>query len=350
MESKKEMVIGFIGGSITMGAVATAPDRCYAYHVYSWFKSRYTDRIVTYVNAGIGATTSQYGVARCEEQLLSHSPDVIFIEFSVNDIDENKQWLFKETYEGLIRKCCSAKNAPLVILINNMFYDTGYNVQDMHNEIGKAYSVPIISLKDTLYKEIQAGVYEVGELTKDMLHPTDRGHKLVADKIIEFLTQLLQEENVITCRQRILPSAITNNRFEHSLLYNNTNFSPTMNGFIRDENEKGNINDLFKLGFYSKQPGAYLEFESEMESVSIQYRRTILGRTLKANVYVDEEYCCQLDGNFDEDWGELLALDYIKGNMSKGSHKVRIELVGDEEVEYDIPFYITGLIITKEEA
>lgn len=38
-----------------------------------------------YINAGIGGTTSHFGTARAESDLLSHEPDFVIIEFSVND-------------------------------------------------------------------------------------------------------------------------------------------------------------------------------------------------------------------------------------------------------------------------
>lgn len=34
-----------------------------------------------YVNAGIGATDSQFGAARVQEDLLQRLPDLVFVEF-----------------------------------------------------------------------------------------------------------------------------------------------------------------------------------------------------------------------------------------------------------------------------
>jgi lysophospholipase L1-like esterase len=38
-----------------------------------------------YINAGIGGTTSQFGVTRVENYLLCYHPDFVIVEFSVND-------------------------------------------------------------------------------------------------------------------------------------------------------------------------------------------------------------------------------------------------------------------------
>ena len=85
--SGEKILIGFIGGSITAGSIASSPRTCYAYLVYSWWKDKFPQSQVGYLNAGIGATTSQFAVARVKEDLLNHDPDVIFAEFSVNDAD-----------------------------------------------------------------------------------------------------------------------------------------------------------------------------------------------------------------------------------------------------------------------
>lgn len=65
-----------------------------------------------------------------------------------------------------------------------IFYDTGKTAQDFHNAVGNWYQVPHVSIKDTLYQEMQQGKYTREELTPDGLHPNDKGHKLVAEKIM----------------------------------------------------------------------------------------------------------------------------------------------------------------------
>lgn len=54
--------IAFLGGSITQGSLSSKPELCYAYHVYEWWKKTFPQADFTYINAGIGGTTSQFGV------------------------------------------------------------------------------------------------------------------------------------------------------------------------------------------------------------------------------------------------------------------------------------------------
>ena len=127
------MRLAFLGGSITQGSVSSQYTNCYAYLVYDWFVRRFPKTAFTYVNAGVGGTTSQFGVSRVEEDVLSFKPDFVVIEFSVND--ENTDF-FQETYEGLVRKVYGNPFAPAVLLVHNILYDSGISAEEKHREIG----------------------------------------------------------------------------------------------------------------------------------------------------------------------------------------------------------------------
>ena len=69
-EAGEKLTIGFIGGSITQGSLSSTPQKCYAYLVYEWWVRTFPQAEFKYVNAGIGGTTSQFGVARVQDDLL----------------------------------------------------------------------------------------------------------------------------------------------------------------------------------------------------------------------------------------------------------------------------------------
>ena len=50
------ITIAFLGGSITQGCNATKFEDCYASRTYKWFKDKFKNVNVKYVNAGVGAT------------------------------------------------------------------------------------------------------------------------------------------------------------------------------------------------------------------------------------------------------------------------------------------------------
>ena len=112
MEKAKKgesITVATIGGSITQGTAASSADSCYASRFFSWWQEKFPECEVNTVNAGIGGTDSYLGVHRADEQLLSYAPDVVIIEFSVNDTDKTMN---KYSYDSLVRKVLSAENEP----------------------------------------------------------------------------------------------------------------------------------------------------------------------------------------------------------------------------------------------
>ena len=87
-ERGEELTIGFLGGSITQGSLASAEDKTYAYRVYQWWCDTFLQAEFHYVNGGIGGTCSCFGAARAVGDLLMYQPDVVVMDFSVNDKGE----------------------------------------------------------------------------------------------------------------------------------------------------------------------------------------------------------------------------------------------------------------------
>jgi lysophospholipase L1-like esterase len=347
----KPIVIGFIGGSITAGSMASSSNTSYAYLVYSWFKERFPmSAYHEYINAGVGATTSRLGVARVREDLLLHSPDVVFIEFSVNDSIE-KQYM--ETYEGLVRRILLHASKPAVILINSVAYDSGINAQEIHNKIGRYYDLPIVSMRDSLYLEVESNRLNANMISPDFLHPNDLGHRMVSDIIINLLETIYYKasHNIKRDDKYEIPGeSITRNRYMDSLLWNNKNMNPILKGFMTDEAIKEGIWDVFKNGWYGISKGNRISFRIECKSLAILYRKYARkdsdgdGNFAPiASLVVDnnEEEAVTLDSHFEEDWGDCLYLHDIVIDSVEREHTIDITI--RDEVKGK-GFYIASII------
>lgn len=339
-QAGEELTIGFLGGSITQGSLASEYKNTYAYLVFSWWKKTFPQAHFYYVNGGIGGTTSHYGVSRAITDVLMYQPDFIIVDFSVND-DANE--FFQETYEGLIRKIFKWESKPAIVLLNNVYYDTGKNAQDYHNAVGKWYQLPHVSIKDTLYKKMKEGKYTKEELTPDGLHPNDKGHKLVANEIINFLEEV-KRHMYETEEENILPQPMTANAYENSKRLTIKEISPKLYGFRTDTNEKMGHLDHFKNGWIGKKAGEKIIFEIEASCIAVQYRKTINKPAFCAKLILDNDVDnpILLDSNFNENWGDCLYLEPIVHHAIKAKHKIEIEILPDEA---KTPFYLMALII-----
>lgn len=344
--SGQTITVGFLGGSITQGSLSSTPETCYAYLVYEWWKKKFPKSEITFINAGIGGTTSQFGVSRVEDHLLKYAPDFVLIEFAVND--DNTEF-FEETYEGLIRRTLSDKCAPAVMLMNNVKYDDGVNAEEMHLKVAEAYELPMVSMKNTIWSEIESGRISNREITPDDLHPNDAGHKLVAQVITDFLDRVYEasgtEEAPSNFGENTLPDPVTENAYENSVRYQNYNSAPTVQGFKADEDPQNDIREIFRKGWTAWKEGNKISFTINCTGVAVQYRKSVKQPTPIAKVVVDgkEDQAVILDGNFEEDWGDCLYIDTITRHMQPGDHTVEITITKAHEDDA-VPFYLVSVI------
>lgn len=352
----ESLVIGFLGGSITQGSLSSTPKTCYAYLVYEWWKKSFPNAAFSFVNGGIGGTTSHYGGARAWKDVLCYRPDIVTVDFSVND-DANE--FFEETYEGTLRRLLAAPFAPAVVVLNNVFYDTGKNAQDYHNRIADHYGIPHVSIKDTVYPDVESGKIVRADITPDNLHPNDKGHRLVADEICKLLDSIkaeMEEETIAgeniegkstkTEASVLLPAPLTENAYEHSRLIQIQDNEAILDGFLVDPIEKKGMLDIFKNGWTAAHTNDKISFEIECSCLAVQYRKSVQQPVPKAKAVIDgdEAHAVILDGNFTEDWGDCLYLEPLLHHAEKKVHKIEITVTDAKDIVR--PFYLVSLIVS----
>lgn len=331
------ITVGFLGGSITQGSLASQPENCYAARVYRWWQETFPLSRITFINAGIGGTTSQFGAARVQEDLLNYKPDFVLTEFSVND--ENSAH-FQETYEGLIRRIL--KSGTALMLMNNVCYDTGYSAEEVHLEIARHYLLPSVSMKSTIYAALQRGEMANRDITPDDLHPNDLGHELVA-KVICHLLERIRRAPWEQEPEASLPAPLTYNRYEDSRRHQNHNSTPVCSGFVPDGTIQEHITQMFRHGWTAWKQGSTIEFAVEGTCVGVQYRKSVTQPTPIARITVDGSHELLLDGNFRETWGDCLYLDTVAEGLEPGTHTVKVEIAEAHEDDA-VPFYLVSVI------
>ena len=161
-KSGQDITIAFLGGLITQGCNATKFEDCYASRTYKWFKDKFNNVNVKYINAGVGATGSIIGAHRVEKQVLSQNPDIVFIDFAVNDKDSIYD---KVAYESIIRRILSVENPPAIVEVFMRLVVTGRKkfsavpkrLQNDVKETAKDYigkNVAGVLLTEELYNEL----------------------------------------------------------------------------------------------------------------------------------------------------------------------------------------------------
>ncbi len=181
----EDVTIAYIGGSITEGdnQPTSYASRSYNYFVETFAKN--PDKC-HYVNAGISGTPSVLGSLRLENDVLSHNPDIVFVEYAVNDGGEP---IYYDAYDSIIRECLGYESKPAVILLFARM-EEGWTSQDWKKQIGAHYDVSMISYADGITYLFDNNVMQWSEFSNDYAHPHAEGNAVVADFIAYFYDEV----------------------------------------------------------------------------------------------------------------------------------------------------------------
>lgn len=201
-----DLVIGFLGGSITEGSGASSvANRWSSKVVNEYFRSAYPNKNVVERNASIGGTGSEYGMIRMRKDLSldsSSTPDVVFVEFAVNDA-WGRGMTLTQNMESIVRQLISLPKIPVIIFVYttsaDSYYNTGSrdgkcveNAIDAFHVTAENYGIYEINLNDYIWEGVKSGKFvwkagASGALTGYGTHPNDGGHKVYAERITELL-------------------------------------------------------------------------------------------------------------------------------------------------------------------
>lgn len=325
LKNGEEVTVGFIGGSITQGTSA-GNELCYAKLTADWLQQTYSSAKVNYVNAGIGATGSYIGVHRVTADLLSKNPDLVFVEFSVNDTTENTE-RNKDSYDSLLRTIWKSSTNPAIITIATT-QENGTSFQDQHAEIVKHYDLPMISYKNTILDTIGHGDIVWKDISDDDIHPNVPGHKIVSQLLQAYISDVDKDIDSISGDESDFSTPATKASFENGSLLTlaQAGDAVTMNGeFKVNEANFGGFDGywFFKGSNKTDLSSTNLTFKVNAKEIGILYGKyTKAGGT--ADIYIDDELVTTLNADFTGGWGNYVECAQLKSFDTAGEHIVKI--------------------------
>lgn len=346
LQAGEEVTIAYLGGSITQGTGADN-ENCYAALTTKWIENQYPDAKVNYVNAGIGATGSYIGVHRCDAQVLSHNPDLVFIDFSVNDESQNNA-INKLTYEGLIRKIWKHSSNPGIICIA-MTQDNGTSVQECHGEVTEKYSVPFVSYHDAMLNFLNTNDVQWSDISGDNIHPNMSGHAILSAMLTTYLQYVTDNlDSIDDADPELAPAGDDGAKYENAVLLTTDEAQPVSTGaFEMKAMDFGG----FKNPWIAKLPAdaeitdddAFV-IEVEAQNIGLLYAK-LTSNAGKADVYVDDELVATIDADFTGGWGNYVQFAQVKSFMDTGKHTLKIVPKAGTEGK-PFAFYISGITIS----
>lgn len=186
--------IVFHGHSVPSGYFKTPQVNtlfAYPYLFLKEIKSIYPYAVVNVIVTAIGGENSLQGAARFKKEVLIHKPDVLLIDYALNDqgVGLEKSYI---AWNQMIKKA-KKQNSKVILLTPSPDQRVNYNLYD--NELKKHTDQIIQLAKDNhvglvdSYKVFEFLYSDKEELVKYMSqvnHPNEKGHQLIASEIIKY--------------------------------------------------------------------------------------------------------------------------------------------------------------------
>jgi lysophospholipase L1-like esterase len=195
--------IAYLGGSITAAAGWRVMSR-------EWFQKEFPRAKVSEIQAAIGGTGSDLGVFRLKADVLQHQPDLLFVEFAVNDGNAPPRQIWR-SMEGIVRQTWAALPTTDICFVYTFAVGHEKDLQEGRcppaaaamEQLAAHYGVPSINVALKVVQLQRAGklIYQsdhptgpgVMQFSTDGVHPLETGHQLYTDVIGAAVTEIAKQ-------------------------------------------------------------------------------------------------------------------------------------------------------------
>lgn len=185
-----------IGGSITMESGGWADQTA------ARLADQFPQSDIRFINAGISSTGSNLGVFRLHRDVLMYQPDLVFIEFAVNDFSVTDGVCIRNL-ESIVVRLKQMPKPPAIVFVQAASREGAKHHR--HQAVASHYSLLAIDLQAMVNRH--AAIIDDGweALFKDNVHPNAAGHQAYAQTVVEQLLAMDPPEPDSAWRQSSLP-------------------------------------------------------------------------------------------------------------------------------------------------
>jgi len=187
LENGSNVTIVAFGDSITAGY-------CVRRGFPSFWKAllaeKYPEAVVEMINSGTCGDTSMDGLARLDWAALSYEPDLITINFGINDcalgLDLEE---FEMNFVEMVRRIRSGPNSEILLLSSQPLETPPYDrmVLDYYQAIervAKQMDVGFVDVYGAWMRHVHAGTPLGSLILPGLDHPNEAGYRIIAEELM----------------------------------------------------------------------------------------------------------------------------------------------------------------------
>jgi len=349
-----EIKVAYFGGSITEA-------NGWRVQTLAAFQEKFTKAKFTEINAAIGGTGSDLGVFRLGSDVLRHQPDIVFVEFAVNDGGTPPEYIWRQM-EGIVRQIWKANTATDIVFVYT--FRTGHETSILNAETPRSvsameqiadfygipsldFNIPVVQLAEKGKLTYQSNEPEEGKLhfSTDGVHPTEAGHKIYTEVVLDAVDLMRAKHNnspypdPATRNAKLKRSFIADN-YENAKMVpiQQTQLSGNWTLLPDDSPLAWTKNRLGSTVFTSNEPGAGVSFRFKGSQVKIY---DILGPDGgQVNVTIDGKKNGKPIPRFDSycTYWRLATLSLADGLDPNSVHEIHVEIDAEQPDRSPVAF------------
>jgi len=187
LENGCDVTIVAFGDSITAGY---AVRRGFPYFWKSMLEKKYPDARIELINSGVSGDTSADGLARLDWAVLSYEPDLVTINFGINDCVLGVSLSeFRSNLRQMVRRIRSGPGSEVLLLSSEPLETPPYDklVLDYYRateEVALDMSVGFVDVFGAWMRRIGQGVSLSSLILPGLDHPNEDGYRIIAEEMM----------------------------------------------------------------------------------------------------------------------------------------------------------------------
>ncbi len=347
------MSIVFFGGSLTWGEGASDPEQTsFRALTQNYLQEKYPDAHFSFYDAAIGDTGSKLGMFRVDRDVLVHKPDLVFLDFTIEDDLNGTDRETLGSYERILRDLL-LKGVPVVQVLAGTkdFFGPGWKhlgpprFRD-HLEMGNLYRSAIGNSFTVIQNYLRGDKHDVSEIWPEgKIFPNDRGHRFIFEAVRTGLEQAIRAKRIGNLTEGSVFSDEYRNRLQWFPLS-----SPLPNGWERAKTLRPALSAVeISNGWMNEVAQASAQRSENVKPIRLNFNGTFLGILGEANepglgfkVFIDGKAVPYKEKLGSDVWptssvphggGERFFWHEISDKLSLGRHSLEIHPVFPDGVE-----------------
>lgn len=186
LKSGEEVKIAALGDSLTYGWMV---ENGYIDYLKKMIEKDYPRCSCRIFNRGVPGDTARDGLRRMDHDILRVNPDVVLIQFALNDAYMNySPEEYQKNIDTIIIKIRDSTKSEIALVTSSAILNREENLHARRfykklYESAERFDLPVAAVHEYWESRISSGVVHASLVQGDGVHPTEKGYELMAEAV-----------------------------------------------------------------------------------------------------------------------------------------------------------------------